>query len=298
MSIERRNGLIFILVAAFGYACLPVVVRHIYNISDLVPTDIALLRFILATPLVWLFIRVQNPQARFGKPQGISWRGLIIMGTMYVGAALAAFAGLELIPASTYVVLFYTYPAMVALLSFFLGKRLKVQGWIALGLTLIGVIFTVPDFSQLGGDGIGIFIALLNAFLVAVYFIFSGRVFANNKNVIGGAAWTMNITLVMLLLLSPFFGLNLPQNSDTWIAMLFLATICTAVPILTINLGIQLIGASQSAIISSIEPAVTMLLAFVFLNEVIIAMQWIGVVFIIAGVILLQIPIKWLRKKN
>jgi drug/metabolite transporter (DMT)-like permease len=56
-----------------------------------------------------------------------------------------------------------------------------------------------------------------------------------------------------------------------------------------LNAGIQRIGAAQSAIVSSIEPATTMLVALVLLGEPIFPLQWVGAAFIIAAVILLQV---------
>ena len=55
------------------------------------------------------------------------------IGTLLAFAALAAFFGLERLPSGTFSVLFYSYPAMVALLASLLGERLSLVAWIALG---------------------------------------------------------------------------------------------------------------------------------------------------------------------
>ena len=54
MLTERRLGFIAVLISAAGYAFLPIFARLIYRLSDLQPTDIALWRFIFATPTIWL----------------------------------------------------------------------------------------------------------------------------------------------------------------------------------------------------------------------------------------------------
>ena len=53
--------------------------------------------------------------------------------------------------------------------------------------------------------------------------------------------------------------------------------------------GIQKIGASQASLISTAEPVMSMVVAMILLGEIILPIQWLGAVFIIAGVILLQV---------
>lgn len=289
MPKDQRDGLLIILVAASGYAFLPIITKNIYAVSDFTPTDIALWRFLFATPLLWLFVSRSNSTfTRQDHP--LPRRTLMLMGILYAIAALTSFLGLERLPASMFVVLFYTYPAMVALFSLLIGERLQPIAWIALGLTLVGVVFTVPDLSELsGGDAGGILFAALNAAAVAVYFMVSNRVLRGHQAVARGTAYVMTGTLICLVLLIGVTGIHIPPNLDTWANILALATVSTAFPMFAINVGIQKVGAARASIISAIQPVQTMLLALVLLGEVILPLQWVGGIFIVLSVILLQI---------
>lgn len=292
MSSEHRQGLIWVILAATGYAFLPVFTNYIYRFSDLQPTDIGIWRFVFATPMIWLFIllrdrRDEKIQKMSDSPAQIL--KLMALGIFYAGAALSAFFGLQYIPASIFGIIFYTYPAIVALIAVFLGQRLAWAAWGALAITLVGVVLTVPDLAVTGTNPIlGIGFAISNALFISVYFTLIPKVMKKTSSVLRGSAYVVTGTLLTMLLALPFFGFRFPPNLETWLLVLGLSTISTALPIAVINMGISKVGAAQASIISTFEPVLTMVLALIFLNEIILPMQWLGAALIIAGVIFLE----------
>ena len=294
---DRHLGIILILLASVGYALLPIFARSIYALSPyLNPMDVALWRFVLAVPVIWLIVVVQQ-RTRKRPPEKMPHRHFPLLGAIYAASAFLTFAGLEKINASLFIVLFFTYPAMVAVISYFMGQRLSRFGWLALALTLAGIVFTLPDLSQPQDiDFIGVGLILGSAFFVAIYFVVNGRWLRNVQNMSLATAWIITWTLIALMVTLPFLGLQLPDKPQTWLSIIGMAAISTTLPILGIGLAIQLIGAAQSAIITSIEPVIAMLLAMLLLGEIVLPGQWIGAIFIIAGVLLLQIPTKTRKK--
>ncbi|MEO1290855.1 MAG: DMT family transporter [Chloroflexota bacterium] len=290
---NRQVGLIAILFSISGYALLPIFTRTIYETTALRPTDLAIWRFIFATPAIWLVIYFRETLSSKPRKKRDS-RGQILrmlsLGLLYTGATLSAFFGLNYIPASLYVVLFYTYPVMVALISVFLGQKLHLMAWLAISLTLIGVILTVPDLSIAGDNTIlGLSIAVFNALVVAIYFVLISREMPKMSSGSRGAAYVITGTLIILLLLIPFFGLQFPQSLQAWGLLVAMAIWSTAMPIFVVIVAIQYLGAAQAAIISTSEPIATMILAMIILNEVVLPIQWFGAIFIILGVIVLEI---------
>ena len=302
MTKTQRDGLILILMAATGYAFMPTLAKTIYAHSTFEPMDIALWRFIFAVPLIWtlIFIRRKTSNVPLPKREQLPLRGIFTLGFLFSLAALSAFFGLERLPASTFVVLFYTYPAIVVVLSFFLGEKIRRIAWIALGMALVGVALTVPDFTTAGGGNIiGVGFALSNAIVVALYFLISKRVFANVRDVFGASAYLLIGTLCILLLLIPIRGIQVPDNIETWLSLMAIAGFCTVMPVYAINQGIQKIGASQASLISTVEPVLSMTVAMILLGEILLPIQWVGAVFIISSVILLQLrPPPKLKRAN
>jgi drug/metabolite transporter (DMT)-like permease len=215
---------------------------------------------------------------------------LLAMGTLLTASALLAFLGLERIPASTFIVIFYTYPAIVAILSLFLGERLSWGGWLALGLTLVGMFLTVPDFGQgLSSENLaGVMFALMNAFSVAFYFIVSSRLLRGHGSTARASAWGIVGALLPLVLLAPFRPTGVPNSPDIWVNMGALAVVSTVFPVFFLNAGIQKVGPARAAILGTVEPLLTIILAAVFLGERLQPIQLVGGVFILASVILLQ----------
>ena len=60
-------------------------------------------------------------------------------------------------------------------------------------------------------------------------------------------------------------------------------------PIFSINLAIQRIGAAQASLVATVEPPLSMVVAMVVLGEVIIGVQWLGAALIIGSVVFLQV---------
>lgn len=286
-----QKGVFLIVLSAVGFSFLPIITRAIYAITpDFKPTDIGFWRFLFACITIWAIIFMREKRASF-MPLAAPVRTSLLLGGLYSFSAISAFFGLQLISASLFIVLFYTYPAMVALMSLFMGVRLQLMAWVALGMTLIGVVLTVPDFSQLQADDLtGVVTAFLNAFSVALYFVLSSRLLQGQRDMPRSTAGIMTATLGFIVLMTPIVGgVSLPTTPSVLALLLALAFVSTVIPIFGMTAGIQLIGAPQASIISSIEPALAIVLAMVLLGEQVTPLQWVGAAFIVCAVVLLQL---------
>lgn len=283
-------GLLAMLISVTGYSFLPVFTAKLLDLG-VEPVEIALWRYVLTVPVFW------------GIALSVGWRGrstgessrlprvrLILLGTLLAVAALTAFFGLQRIPAGTYVVIFYTYPAFTALLMLMLGDRLSGWGWVALALTLLGVMLTAPDFSEglAGGNLIGVLLALLNALVVAVYFILNSRLLKGRSALVRAAALTTTGTLAALMLVGLLIGVRLPTAPEAWFYLLSMALLSTVMPIFMTNVGIQRLGPARAAILGSVEPVLTSLIALALLGQMLAPVQWLGCLIIVSSVVMLQ----------
>jgi len=278
--------MIYILLAAVGYSCLPIFTKTLLA-SGLEPIDLAAWRYLVAVPIFWL-IALRRPVTPADRP--IPRLPVMVLGGLLALAAIAAFFGLQRLNAGTFVVLFYTYPTMVALISLFMGERLSLTGYVALALTLVGILLSTPGFeSGFNADSLpGLALALVNALIVAVYFLWSSRLLRGLPTLRAGS-WTLTGTLITLLILAPFGGITVPGTVDAWVNLALLATVSTVLPVFALNMGIQKLGATKASIVSSFEPILTSVLAMIFLHENMQIIQWLGAVFIVASVVILQL---------
>ncbi|MCC6804494.1 MAG: DMT family transporter [Anaerolineae bacterium] len=288
MQHNQRDGFLLITLSVIGYSCLPVFTKNLYALG-VAPLDIGFWRFFLTVPIFWAIVVARGRRVFAANAKPLPRLRVMAMGTLLGFAALAAFFGLERLPAGTFSVLFYSYPALVALIEAALGERLSSQAWLALGLTLAGVALTAPDFSAgFSGDNLpGILLALADALVVAVYMTASSRLLRGSSDIARGSAWAVTGALVVIAVLALGRGLALPQGA-AWVQLAALALVSTVLPVFGLNAGIQKLGATRAAIIATFEPVLTAVLAMIFLGEVMQPMQWVGGALIIASVILLQ----------
>lgn len=284
----QRQGLMYIGVSIIGYALLPVIVRLLQT-AGMHSLDIVTWRFIFAAPALWLLLaalRRPAPAHRLPRP------GLLALGVLLALGAVSAFFGLERLPAGTYVLLFYSYPAMVAVISALLGERLSRRAWAALGLALVGVILTIPDFGAGLRDGaeVGVLLALFNALVIAVYFILTSHLLRGRASPAYASAWLISGALATVLVLALVRPVNAAPDATSWLYLLALALACTVLPVFTLAAGIQRLGASKAAIASTFEPVVTITLAALILGESLRPGQFVGGALILASIVLLQRP--------
>ena len=290
MSKREREGLIWILVASAGFAFMPTTVKLIYAYSSFEPLDLAVWRFLLAVPLMRLLILVRERGKTKVESSSVSVRDTLIMGVLFAVAAIAAFVALQSLPGSTYVVLFFTYPALVVLLSLIMGEKIGSRAVLAMVMALIGVALTVPDFATVdAGDLIGVGLALCNALIVAVYYVMARRVLAGVEDVSRASTYIMFGTLLILLLTVPLRGLQIPQNVETVLALVAMGSLGTVLPVFATNLAIQRIGPARASLASTAEPVLAMIVAMALLGEVIVGLQWLGAAMIVGSVIMLQL---------
>ena len=83
-------------------------------------------------------------------------------------------------------------------------------------------------------------------------------------------------------------GSVIKMSFNAWAYSIMTAVFATVIAILTFYEGMKRIGPSQVAIISTIEPVVTTIMAAILFNDILSFPQIIGGVFVIAGIIVLQ----------
>lgn len=316
MDRSQRDGLLLLLLAAAGYAFFPIFTKTIFESGRFEPLDVLFLRFLLATPITWLVIwrlrhSLPHPKslstngeglpARPPPPLQVMERGsggevnrlprlrLMGMGALFAFTAGSAFFALERIPASTFTVVLYSYPAIVALYSLLLGEQLSRRGWVALGLTIVGIILTVPEFGAGFTDMLGVGLTLLNAVIYALYIVVSGRLLRGHTALAEASAWSITGTFVFVTVIVMVVGIGWPADLSQWGNLVAMAVISTVIPIFAFYAGMQKLGAARAAILSTTEPVFTLALAFLLLGERILPVQLLGAALILVSVILLQL---------
>ena len=108
------------------------------------------------------------------------------------------------------------------------------------------------------------------------------------------SAWSITGSFIYVLAVIAIRALQggsttIPPNLNVWLGLLGLAVVSTVIPIFAFYAGMHRLGAPRAAIISMIEPVLTLLWAVIIRHEILQVIQILGAVFILISVILLQL---------
>ena len=125
-----RLGILYMLTSVVALGFMPSLVRKIYEASELTALQVSVWRFVLAAPMLWLFTKLNHRDVH---PFSRRSRALLgragTVGIFYGLAVVAFFSSLERIPVPVFILIFYSYPIVVAVLSRVLGERLTGMFW-------------------------------------------------------------------------------------------------------------------------------------------------------------------------
>lgn len=278
--IQRVLGILLVAGSAAAFGTLAIFGRYAYA-AGMDAITILFLRFTLAAVvlLALLFIR------REPLPRGRPLAPLIGMGAIgYVGQAFCYLTALNYASSGLVALLLYLYPAFVTVLSVVVFHermtRLKV---LALLLALVGTGLTI---GPAGGQLLGILLALSAAGIYSIYIIVGAQVMkqvsaVQSSTVIMAAAGAMAGGLML------FHGPHWPMTFAGWGAIAGIVLIATVLPAMTFLIGLRRIGPTNAAMISTLEPVVTVLLAAWLQDERLQSLTLVGGALILGAVLLL-----------
>lgn len=242
-------------------------------------------------------------RAAAGKRLGRPWREIPRRDRLFISASAATNAALNLAMFIAFVrigialalLIFYIYPAFVALASTaWFGERLDRLRWAALGISLTGVVLVVAGAGNLGSlDALGIGLALGAALAQTFYAMAAQRAF---HHVPGpqAAATTMGGAALLYLLGAAAIG-QLGDAAQPLVSIEALWPVLVAgvlgagVATVCFIAGIRLIGAPRATILSTLEPVVGVALAALLFGTLPAPLQIVGGALIITAGIVLQL---------
>lgn len=288
----RRRGVVWVALSALSYSLFTIFGKTV--LEQLRPTDVLFWRFVVAAPISWGLVWARNRRGHGARLRKVEWKPRFLMGVLFGILALLAFAGLRLMSGSLYVVIIYTYPAMVALGSWAMGKPTPRHVWSAIVVIAVGIVLTVPEVLHGAGDSAlaGMILTLGNAMLYATYILYSERIVGSSsatgesQDSFVAAAWGMLGSLSFAVVVVLFTrGVRWPHGLGHVGAMIGLGTVSTVVAMTAFFLGVAQLGPARAAVIASLEPVLALVWLVVISHETLAPVQLVGAMFVVAGVI-------------
>ena len=224
---------------------------------------------------------------------------LMIAGSSLGMTSVFYYLCVKYIDVSIAIVLLMQTVWMGVLLEWFLEKKVpSLQKISAVFIVLIGTVLAtnlINNTSQI--DWRGILWGLLAASSFTTTMFTANRVATGISSaqrslymLLGGAVIVFGFAL---------YTQTTPFNCAIFLKWgIFLALFGTIIPPMLMNAGFPITGIGLGSIVSALELPVSVLMAFIILNEKVIASQWVGIVLIIIAIVIMNVKIPFLKKNQ
>ena len=282
----RIAGVAYVVASAAAFGAMAIFARFAYR-DGVDTTTLLALRFSIAAA----FLVAACVATGVAWPRGRDLATLVGLGAIgYAGQAASFFTALTLAPAGLVALLLYLNPAIVALLAAWRGhETLTRQTLVALAIALAGTALTVGPALAGGTQGVhpaGIALGVLAALIYAVYIVVSSGV-ASRVDPLAMSTVVIASAAVLFGALALVRGPAWPASATGWTAAAAIALVSTVAAITWFFAGLKRVGPTRASTLSTVEPAVTVTLAALILDERIALVQLAGGALILAAVVML-----------
>lgn len=252
--MKQITGILLIAVSAAFFGTLAIFGRFLY--AEGVDTFTMLfMRFGVAAFIVMLILLLRKESL----PRGKILLQLIGMGALgYAGQSFSYLTAIKYASAGLVALLLYLYPIFVFVLSVIvLREKVTWVKVVALILALLGTALTVDPA---GGQVNGILLAISAALIYSVYIIVGTNVMKHVSVVQSSVVIFASAGAVYGFLMMAN-GAHFPTTNTGWLGIAGIVLIATVIPVIAFLAGLERIGPTNAAMLSTLEPVVTVLLA-------------------------------------
>ncbi|PPB86064.1 DMT family transporter [Acinetobacter soli] len=293
-----QTGSLCAIFAAFLFSTKAIFIKQAYALSPLVDaTTLMVLRMGSALPFFILICWLNRHHN-----QGIhikDWLILVFAGLLgYYFASWLDFVGLMFISASLERIILFLYPTLTVLASSLIYRqKLNAKTWFAIFLSYGGTVLVMLQEGKIapsrGNLWIGCSVVFASAVAFAAYLSLTPHLIKKfgswNFNGLALSVACVGTLLHFVIGTTHPIDTLMQLPTGVWLYGIGLGFFVTVLPTALLMQSIQRLGASQSAMIASIGPILTIILAVLFLNEHLNLWQWIGCGLNIVGVLMISL---------
>lgn len=272
-------GILFALITACGLGSITTQAKVYYSDGG-DALSLMLIRFVASTLVFGLLWLLKRKSFNVPSQQRLPLFGL---GLVWSGAMICYLISVETVSVSLAVLIFYTYPLLVLAWSILRRQVHASASLIGLFIGAFIGLYLALSGGAMHLDPIGFLFAGLASVGAAFTFICGAKV-APKTSPLLTVFWINAVGLIMILPLL-LDGLAWPEGNQGIIA-LSAATLFYLVAILSQFEALARLPAARAAMILNLEPAVSILMARLVIDETLTVTQWSGVILIISIIIL------------
>jgi drug/metabolite transporter (DMT)-like permease len=225
-----------------------------------------------------------------------------ILGLAFV--QLFYFVGIRRLDIGIALVIQYLAPVFVALWArFFVHEPVRRRLWLAIALSLLGLSLVVELWG--GGsslDGLGVLACLVTALAYAAYVLMAERSLEEGRDAYSLLAWGFSFAALFWAVVQPWWSFPVEIVDGTvsllgrfddvtapvWLLLGYIVVLGTVVPFILLVSALHHVPATRVTIVAMLEPVLAAIVAWIWLGEELAAVQIVGGLIVLIGVVLAQ----------
>jgi drug/metabolite transporter (DMT)-like permease len=294
--LNKHRGELYLVIGAIFFSLNGVIVTLV--LDHMTTFRLAQVRAIGTFFLLFIITFIQDRNSLKAERREIPT--LIFYGVFgYAMVQLGYFIGIaQGVPLSLVLIIEFTAPIWIVLWIKFVRKGAVANDmWVAIALSLLGLIFVAKVWEGFTFDLFGTLGALGAALALAVYFLMSQSQGAK-RSAQAMVVWGMGVAGLFWSIVLPIWNfptqifttsINLQgrfsdYSAPGWLLIAYIIVFGTMVPYLLVVGGIRRLSASTSSVIGMLEPVLAGAFAWIWLSQSWSAIQLVGGVIVLVGI--------------
>ncbi len=289
---HQVSGFLFAIAGTMLFSLKSIFIKLAF-MEDIDTTTLVFLRMSIAFPF-YIMVLMYALRTRPAKAAQLNKRNISLTITFlgYYLASYLDFESLQHISAQLERLVLFTYPIIVAILSWvFFREKITIKIFISMILSYLGVGFLFFNEAGAGNENLVLGTALVMgaAFFFSLYVIFSKALIGRLGSLIfTSIAMSSALIFIVVQFAATRELSDLDVSPRIWLLSFLLAIFCTLIPSFLTAEAINRIGATRMSITGSVGPVFTIFIAVVFLGEDFGWEHIVGLFLVLIGVGLLR----------
>jgi drug/metabolite transporter (DMT)-like permease len=294
--LNKHRGELYLVIGAIFFSLNGVIVTLV--LDQMTTFRLAQVRALGTFFLLFLITFIQDRNSLKAERREIPT--LIFYGVFgYAMVQLGYFIGISRgVPLSLVLIIEFTAPIWIVLWIKFVRKSVVAKDmWVAIALSLLGLILVAKAWQGFVFDLLGTLGALGAALALAVYFLMSQSQ-GTKRSAQAMVVWGMGVAGLFWSLVLPIW--NFPTaiftteinmqgrfseySAPGWLLIAYIIVFGTLVPYLFVVGGIRRLSASTSSVIGMLEPVIAGVFAWIWLSQSWSAIQLFGGAIVLIGI--------------
>lgn len=289
--MKQRNAEILLIIVIASRSISYILSK--IGLNGIPPLELLAIRFALTTVILLLLFHRRLPQLTRQL-----WKAAGLLGTFLFACMACELVSPTTIPSSTAAFLENTSAVWVLILMAIVSRHWpKKQVLIATALLLVGIACLTlqgSTFSLAPGEAI----CLAGSLFYAAWICLTARLARQYDPLLLGIVQMGFLAVYSTLGMMVFETPAMPTDTTTWGAILALVFICSVFGFTFQPVAQKYTSAEKAGLFTALNPLIAAVLGAIFLGEIFTPIQLAGAICILLGIIIVQLPEKYLCKTH